>query len=83
MRKHNSTKGLIRLRTKQLGNHICIVEGGYSESGDIKPDHGDNRQTRRMLKSLMQKKKAPYTGAHDLPTSALWISRDNKQGENK
>lgn len=55
MRKSSSTSHLFAIRARQLGNPVVMEGFSYTAQGDIQPDAGDNRRTRRMTKAMLRK----------------------------
>lgn len=58
MRKSRSSADLFQIQVKQMGNPVVHEGFSYTERGDVTPDTGNNRRTRRMIKSMLRKDKA-------------------------
>jgi hypothetical protein len=57
MRKNNSSAHLFAVRARQLGNPVVMEGFSYNTQGDVAPDAGDNRRTRRMIKAMLRKER--------------------------
>lgn len=57
MRKNNSSAHLFAVRARQLGNPVVMEGFSYNTQGDVAPDVGDNRRTRRMIKAMLRKER--------------------------
>ena len=57
MRKNNSSAHLLAVRARQLGNPVVMEGFSYNTQGDVAPDAGDNRRTRRMIKAMLRKER--------------------------
>ncbi|HEP0305179.1 TPA: hypothetical protein QIS90_000986 [Providencia rettgeri] len=57
MSKNQSTGHLFSLRVRQLGNPSVKEGFSFDTQGDVVPDIGNNRRTRRMIKAALRKKK--------------------------
>lgn len=57
MSKNRSSQHLFQVRVKQLGNPVVMEGFSYNAQGDVSPDSGNNRRTRRMIKAALRKKK--------------------------
>lgn len=57
MSKNRSSQHLFQVRIKQLGNPVVMEGFSYNAQGDVSPDSGNNRRTRRMIKAALRKKK--------------------------
>ncbi|ECW0139132.1 hypothetical protein F3E67_12415 [Salmonella enterica subsp. salamae] len=57
MPKSLSTAHLFAIRTRQLGNPVVMEGFSYTAQGDITPDAGNNRRTRRMTKAMLRKER--------------------------
>ncbi|HFZ9214784.1 TPA: hypothetical protein ACIPE5_002470 [Salmonella enterica subsp. diarizonae serovar 61:r:-] len=55
MRKNTSTAHLFNVRIRQMGNPVVMEGFSYNVQGDISPDAGDNRKTRRMAKRMLRR----------------------------
>ncbi|HGI5215195.1 hypothetical protein AB6F65_20225 [Providencia hangzhouensis] len=57
MSKNQSTGHLFSLRVRQLGNPSVKEGFSFDAQGNVVPDIGNNRRTRRMIKAALRKKK--------------------------
>lgn len=56
MSKNRSSQHLFQVRVKQLGNPVVMEGFSYNAQGNVVPDMGNNRRTRRMIKAALRKK---------------------------
>ena len=57
MHKNKSSAHLFAVRTRQLGNPVVMEGFSYNTQGDVTPDAGDNRLTRRKIKAMLRKER--------------------------
>lgn len=57
MSKNQCTGHLFSLRVRQLGNPSVKEGFSFDAQGNVVPDIGNNRRTRRMIKAALRKKK--------------------------
>ncbi|EAO1439737.1 hypothetical protein LGI69_000324 [Salmonella enterica] len=57
MGKNTSTQHLFDVRIRQMGNPVVMEGFSYNAQGDVKPDAGDNRRTRRMTQRMLRRER--------------------------
>ncbi|ASD85097.1 hypothetical protein L8Z36_003085 [Salmonella enterica] len=57
MGKNTSTQHLFDVRIRQMGNPVVMEGFSYNAQGDVTPDAGDNRRTRRMTQRMLRRER--------------------------